>query len=194
MPCAVVFAPDSNEVAEVVPLKADLTSTLRGLLARFQGWPGASSHVATEGTSAGAGATAGEPAVFLSHASADKAIVRSVAVQLQSYGIEAWFDERQIRAGDSLTREIDNGLARAEIVVLFLSRSSLASVWVDAEMRAALHAQIEKRQYRALIPVILDECEIPPLLRDYRRIVASEPALIVEELRAAVNDIPPIRP
>jgi TIR domain len=105
-----------------------------------------------------------------------------------------WFDERQIRAGDSLTRQIESGLARAEIVVLFLSRSSLASAWVDAEMRAALHAQIDKRQYRALIPVVLDECEIPALLRDYRRIVASEPALIVEELRAAVNGVSSVRP
>jgi hypothetical protein len=193
LPCAVVLVPGSSEVSEIVPLQRHLSWVLRGLLARFQGPPDPEQYrggprAEQDGGSPRA-ACSGPigPMVFLSHAPADEALVRSVAVQLQSYGIEAWFDQWQIRAGESTTLEIERGLARAEIVVLFLSRSSLASNRSKAEMRAVLHAQIEKRQYRAVIPVIVDDCEIPALLRDCHPIRSTEPAYIVEELRTAVK-------
>lgn len=182
LPCAVVLAPGSTRVLDIVSLAGDLTRTLRGLLARFQ----TPRTRARRATSPGSTEAPREPAVFLSHASADKELVRAVAVQLQSLGIETWLDEQQLRAGESLTARIEHGLAGAAVVALFLSRRALASRWVEAEMRAALHAQIEDKRYRAIIPVVLDDCEVPLLLADYRRIEAADPASIVKELAAVV--------
>ena len=38
---------------------------------------------------------------FLSHAEADKDVVRDIANRLKSDGVQVWFDEWEIRPGDS---------------------------------------------------------------------------------------------
>jgi len=49
-----------------------------------------------------AGAVA--PKVYLAHATEDKPMVRPVAEYLMAHGVEVWFDEWDIKAGDSRAR------------------------------------------------------------------------------------------
>ena len=61
--------------------------------------------------------------VFISHASEDKdAIVRPLAIALQQHGLEVWYDEFELRIGDSLRRKIDKGLAHSRFGVVVLSQ------------------------------------------------------------------------
>ena len=58
---------------------------------------------------------------FVRHASDDKGeFVRSLANLLRELGVGVWYDETELRAGDSLSRFIDRGLSlsRYGIVVL----------------------------------------------------------------------------
>jgi len=41
--------------------------------------------------------------VFLSHSAKDKAVVREIAERLRADGLRVWFDERVLKAGDSLS-------------------------------------------------------------------------------------------
>jgi TIR domain len=51
--------------------------------------------------------------VFISHASEDKdEVVRPLAYELQERGLRVWFDESELRIGDSLRRKIDQGIAQ----------------------------------------------------------------------------------
>lgn len=50
---------------------------------------------------------------FLSHSSKDKAVVRDVAERLRGDGVEVWFDEWEIKAGDSIPAKIEEGLERS---------------------------------------------------------------------------------
>ena len=52
------------------------------------------------------------PVAFLCHGSEDKATVRRLAEDLLAAGIDVFFDEWEIRSGDSLRRKIDDGLGR----------------------------------------------------------------------------------
>lgn len=102
-----------------------------------------------------------EPLAFLSHASEDKAdFVEPLAHALVKRGVRPWLDRWEIKPGDSLVQRLfDEGLDRADAIVVVLSRFSLTRSWVRAELDSA----IVKRIWHGtrVIPVRLDKVEIP---------------------------------
>ena len=71
---------------------------------------------------------ASEPAetydVFISHATEDKdEVVRPLAAALVEEDLRVWYDEFELRIGDSLRRKIDKGLSRSRFGVVVLSHS-----------------------------------------------------------------------
>ena len=60
--------------------------------------------------------------VFISHAWKDKdSFVRPLAKALQAKGLKVWFDESELKVGDSLRRSIDQGLAKSKYGIVVLS-------------------------------------------------------------------------
>ncbi len=48
--------------------------------------------------------------VFLSHSSKDKKVVRAMAKRLRGDGLRVWFDDWEIKAGDSIPGKIEERL------------------------------------------------------------------------------------
>jgi TIR domain/Domain of unknown function (DUF1883) len=68
--------------------------------------------------------------VFISHAAEDKrAVVRPLDEALEARGVKVWFDEFELRIGDSLRRRIDFGIARSRFGLVVLSPSFFAKNW-----------------------------------------------------------------
>jgi hypothetical protein len=73
--------------------------------------------------------------VFISHATEDKdAVVRPLAHALDAEGLDVWYDEFELRLGDSLRRKIDYGLANSRFGVVVVSRSFFAKNWAQYEL------------------------------------------------------------
>jgi len=73
--------------------------------------------------------------VFISHASEDKdEIVRPLAVKLQSMGLKVWYDEFELKIGDSLRRKIDKGLANSRFGIVVLSIAFISKGWTNYEL------------------------------------------------------------
>jgi hypothetical protein len=73
--------------------------------------------------------------VFVAHAHEDKdAIARPLAVALQTRGLSVWYDEFELRIGDSLRRKIDAGIARSRFGIVVLSHSFFAKGWSQYEL------------------------------------------------------------
>lgn len=90
--------------------------------------------------------------VFISHASEDKSeIGRPLAVELERRGFKVWFDEASLRLGDSLSRSIDQGLAKCRYGVVILSPSFFRKEWPQREL-AGLVAR-EVRGTKVILPV-----------------------------------------
>ena len=108
------------------------------------------------------------PLVFICHSSRDKAFVRDLAERLGSAGVDTWLDELEIRIGDSIHERINEGLSRSDFLIVVLSKSSVASRWVREELNSA--ASLEKLSERGvfILPVLLEECDVPSLLLDRR--------------------------
>jgi len=72
---------------------------------------------------------------FISHASEDKVeIVRSLAEALQARGISVWYDEFELKVGDSLRRSIDKGLSKSRFGIVVLSSAFFAKNWTQYEL------------------------------------------------------------
>lgn len=62
--------------------------------------------------------------VFISHASEDKdSVVRPLALALKEKGVNVWYDEFELKIGDSLRRKIDQGLSKSKFGIVVISRS-----------------------------------------------------------------------
>lgn len=73
--------------------------------------------------------------VFISHASEDKdEVVRPLANALRTVGLKVWYDEFELRIGDSLRRKIDKGLATSRFGVVVLSKHFLKKGWTNYEL------------------------------------------------------------
>jgi hypothetical protein len=105
------------------------------------------------------------PKVFLSHASEDKErFVLRFAEALRANGIDVWVDRWEILPGDSLIEKIfEEGLKNASAVIVVLSQFSVSKLWVKEELDAAAVKRINSGS--KLIPVVLDDCEVPQVLQ-----------------------------
>jgi hypothetical protein len=103
--------------------------------------------------------------LFLSYSSRDRTLAAKIAQDLRTAGIDVWFDEWQLKVGDSIAQKIDEGLNSADFVAVLLSRQSVESVWSQLEWRSKLHDEARSRS-NSILPLKADDCELPPLLRD----------------------------
>jgi hypothetical protein len=90
--------------------------------------------------------------VFISHASEDKDLIaRPLAVKLTSLGIKVWFDEFELRVGDSLSGKIDFGLSKSSFGVVVLSRDFFSKAWPEYEYRGLIAKSVGNN--RTILPV-----------------------------------------
>jgi hypothetical protein len=103
--------------------------------------------------------------IFLSHSWKDKPFAKSLASSLRSAGHFVWVDEAEIAVGDSLIEKISDGLQESDYVVAVISNNSVHSNWVRKELYIAMHREIVESKVH-ILPIILDQCELPYFLRD----------------------------
>ncbi len=114
------------------------------------------------------------PRVFLSHASEDKErFVIRFAEALRSKGVDVWLDRWEMVPGDSVVEKIfDEGIGKADGVIIVLSRNSIQKPWVREELNAAVVKRINEGIM--LIPVVLDGCEVPVALQSTFHLVVQD--------------------
>jgi TIR domain-containing protein len=105
--------------------------------------------------------------VFISYASADESFARMLVTDLEAAGIDVWFDEDEIVAGQSVIERINKGLSDFDFTLLLISSAFLASNWTKSETNAAIAAAIDS-QRNSVIPVLIEDVwnNVPLLIRD----------------------------
>jgi hypothetical protein len=115
--------------------------------------------------SGSAQATTAAPTVFISYSSEDSHFARSLSKALKERRIGVWFDEQEIRVGDSLIAQIGEALHVHDFMIIVLSPASVKSQWVQKELAEAMVREIKQKRV-VILPVIYRQCEIPPFLTD----------------------------
>lgn len=101
------------------------------------------------------------PRLFLSHSSLDKEFVEEAIPVLRDqmsllFPHTVWYDKWDIKAGQDIHQEVEKGVDDSDIVLIFLSKNSLESGWVDREWRLKHLKEIELG-YVSVIAVLIDD-------------------------------------
>lgn len=102
--------------------------------------------------------------LFISHSSKDKRFAMWLSVDLANAGHKPWLDEWEIQAGDSIPTQIGIGIQDCDFVLLLLSKNSVNSNWVEREWQAKYWKEVQDNKVM-VIPIFLEDCEIPTLLQ-----------------------------
>lgn len=90
--------------------------------------------------------------VFISHASEDKdAVARPLANALTKAGLSVWYDEFEMRIGDSLRRKIDHGLAHSRFGIVIISRDFIKKGWTNYELDGIVTRTVSGEQ--VMLPI-----------------------------------------
>lgn len=105
--------------------------------------------------------------VFLCHSSTDKPAARDSYKFLSSEPwIDPWFDEESLKPGQDWEFEIEKAIDNADVVIVFLSRSSLTKEgFIQKEIKHVFDKADEKPPGTLyIIPVRVEECDVPKRL------------------------------
>ena len=129
--------------------------------------------------------------VFISHASEDKdEIVRPLAHALKQQGLDVWYDEFELRLGDSLRRKIDAGLARSTFGIVVLSQEFFKKDWPNYELDGLVTRAVTGEQ--VLLPIWhnvskQEVIRFSPSLAD--KLARSTATHTVEEIAVEIADM-----
>jgi len=126
--------------------------------------------------------------VFLSHSHKDKIFVRKLAKDLSIRGVIVWFDEWEMKIGDSLYDKIGNGIVESGKLIVVLSKNSVESDWVKEELYPVLQKQ-NKQKITLVLPILIEECDIPIFLE--HRLYADFTDSYEKGLSSIMNTIVP---
>lgn len=131
--------------------------------------------------------------IFISHAGEDKdSLVRPLASALVEMGLDVWFDEFELRVGDSLRRRIDAGIRDSRFGIVVLSPAFFKKSWPQYELDGLVTMSLSGRQ--VLLPlwheISMDEViSHSPSLADKVALRTSEYSIreIAEEIAHVVR-------
>jgi TIR domain/SIR2-like domain len=137
-------------------------------------------------------------AVFLSYASEDRGEVEALREALESAGMDAWFDRRDLEPGDEWEAKIRRSIASCSLFVPLISRHVLTRgrryFRVEWRLAEEIARQVAPSQ-RFIVPVALDDAEPghPDILDAFRKTQwlrrgRGPIAELVDPLRALYRD------
>jgi len=108
--------------------------------------------------------------VFISHAKEDYGVAESLYNYLTDNGYSPWLDKKSIRVGEDWDYAIKKALRESTFVILLLSSTSVKKRgYVQKEFKYALeYSETKLVDDIYIIPILLDNCDIPHHLKKYQ--------------------------
>lgn|GEM_PF-1501614 len=122
--------------------------------------------------------------IFISHSTSDDAFVDKLAQEFAIYGIETWVDHRDMPPGEKWVKQLESALHQSDLMLLVVSESSINSEYVEAEWHTFFDLK------RPIIPVRVDNCDVPLFLRTFHHINFRDPANFKQSMEALLNVLP----
>lgn len=123
--------------------------------------------------------------VFVSHATADKWIAKTICEKIEERGATTFRDDRDIQGGDSIPDEIRDQLRRSHEVAVLLTPASFDRPWVLLEVGAAWVLKPDKR----IVPIRyhIEVDRVPEMLKDRKSIALNDFDRYLAELQDRVG-------
>lgn len=109
-----------------------------------------------------------EKGIFISYNHRDRPFVERLAQDLKGSGLAVWFDEWEIKVGDSIVQKVSKAVDRSAYLAVVLSPDSVQSAWVQVELGSALMRRLSTERSVSILPLLIADCQIPALIRDLK--------------------------
>jgi hypothetical protein len=116
---------------------------------------------------------------FISYSHDDEAFARTLWARMRQERISVWYAPEELKAGKKLFDQIDRAIQMHDKLLIVLSKSSMASDWVQTEIRRA-RKQEKATGERKLFPIRI--CDMNTL-RSWQCFDADSGRDIAEEIR-----------
>ena len=93
---------------------------------------------------------------FISYSSENKDFAERLHSDLEAKGVRCYFDQDDLKIGDKIRPSIIEAIRSHEKLMLVLTEHSIASVWVEGEVEAALEKERNEKR-TVLFPIQLDD-------------------------------------
>jgi hypothetical protein len=129
--------------------------------------------------------------VFISHASEDKdEIVRPLAIALKNEGLVVWYDEFELKIGDSLRKKIDKGLANSKFGIVVLSKNFFNKGWTNYELDGIITKAVSGEQI--ILPIWhnitkKEVIDFSPSLAD--KVARNTSSFTIEEIATEISEV-----
>lgn len=100
--------------------------------------------------------------VFMSYSRQEVGFADDLAHRLEKEGFEVWLDYRSLVPGTPWARQIEQGVDQSEVILLVVSKSSIASKYVEFEWR-----RVVEREEKRIILLVFEAVELPEVLEKY---------------------------
>jgi len=125
--------------------------------------------------------------IFLSHSSRDKTFVKLINRELQKNGLSTWLDEVNIKPGASISKKIMEAIDGSRYLLIFLSKNSMNSNWVQEELDTAIWKEIDE-QSLTIVPIICEPFD-EKLPSHLRKKLAVNFSMVNEEMEITFSEI-----
>ena len=112
------------------------------------------------------------PKTFLCHSHGDRVAVHALWSRLRRDGVDVWLDRENLEPGQNWEREIRGAIIKSDVVIACLSRGfNKQKGFRHEELKIALEkANLIPDGEIYIIPVRLEECEMPDSLSHLHRV------------------------
>src|SRR5580704_6782451 len=124
--------------------------------------------------------------VFISHATADKWLAKTLCEKIEEAGASTFRDDRDIDGGDDIPDRIRAEIKRSRELIVLLTPNSINRPWVLLEVGAAWGCRKSMR----IIPILchVDVDRVPDMIKSKKAIPMNECDALFAELRERVGN------
>jgi len=122
--------------------------------------------------------------VFISHSTGDAEWARSFAQALKARGVAVWFEEFDVRPGESVRDALEAGLRSSDVLVALLDPDSPSRPDLFFELGAAIGMG---KKVVPIVPKNLDPSVLPFDMRLRRYLIRDTPEQTADELSSTLQ-------
>jgi hypothetical protein len=117
--------------------------------------------------------------VFIAYSRKDREFAEKLEKNLSQEGVDVWLDKKKLLVGDSIIEKIETAINKSDYIIAVLSNVSVRSNWVKKELYWAIMKE-QELDAKLVLPVKIEECDIPGFLKDKHYTDFSDPNNFIE--------------
>jgi TIR domain-containing protein len=126
--------------------------------------------------------------VFLSFSRADKDVAQAFAKKLHDHGLSTWTDEK-LQPGEAWRAQLEKVINGSRLCLVLVSKKVSAHAPLISKEWAMIQETAWRRPDFTVCPVLLDDADVPPFLRQWQGLRSSRHSADLEKAADNIAEV-----